>query len=167
MHRTPVRPRRILLVSWLPLAALALILTTVPDASQYGNGPRSTEGIGPNATQGVTSSAAEGVDTAGAAALRVQLDPESGALIQDTSPVAFKAPELEIMLSRSDDGLVEEHLPNGTVRVHLQGRFQNATVAHIGQDGTVHTRCSDQLHELEGHLSGCTHSTPQSNLEVK
>ena len=156
MHRTPVRQRRTLLVAWLPLAALALVLAFVPNAEQL---PTSTP----------PAASVEAADPIGAAAMRVKLDPESGTLVHDTTPLAQnKAPELEAMLNRSDVGLVQEFLPNGTVRVDLQGRFQNASVAHIGDDGAVHTLCSDQLHEVQGHLNACTHASSSAPaLEVK
>ena len=147
MHRTPVPPRRSLLAVWLPLLALALVLAFLPDSSQL-----SSAADDPADTAAYTTNAG---DPVGAAAMRVRLDPESGTLLLDTSAVAAdKATDLEAMLSRSDEGLVSERLPNGTVRVDLQGRFQNASVAHIGADGLVHTNCTDQLHEAQDHLTG-------------
>jgi len=41
-------------------------------------------------------------------------------------------------LSRSTVGLVEEVLPDGTVRVDLQGRFQSLSVLRVRPDGTTY-----------------------------
>jgi hypothetical protein len=152
MHRIPVQPRRVLLAAWFPLAALVLVLLTVPE----------TDGIGA-ARPSVTA-----VDPSGSSALRVRLAPEDGTLIPDTTPIhASKSSELAEMLSRSDEGLTVERLPNGVLRAHLQGRFQNASVARIDADGVLHTRCSDRLPELETHPAGCTHAPRGAKLEVK
>ena len=89
MHRTPVRPRRLIFAAWLPLAALAIVLATLPDAGSL------EPAVFP----------ADSQDPVGASALRVQLDPESGTLIQDTRPLDLsKAPDLRDALSRSDAG---------------------------------------------------------------
>ena len=50
---------------------------------------------------------------------------------------------LKGMLNKSTEGLVEEHNPDGSVSVDLQGRFQNVTVARVNQDGTVTQSCVD------------------------
>lgn len=150
MHRTPVRGSRAVLAIWLPLLALAVVLAGLPRDSRTTTVPEDSH------------------SPVGSSALRVHLDPETGTLLPGAPPSSeFKAPELELMLSRSTDGLVEEKLANGAVRVNLQGRFQSASVAHIDENGQVHTRCSELLHEAEAHLQGCTHSTPQSQWEVK
>lgn len=48
---------------------------------------------------------------------------------------------LEHALSRSVEGLQEVVLPDGSVMVDLQGRFQEAVVARRAPDGTLHTFC--------------------------
>jgi hypothetical protein len=143
------------------LLALALVLAFLPNTSQLSSAADDPADAAAYKT--------DAVDPVGAAAMRVRLDPESGTLLLDTSPMATnKATDLEAMLSRSDEGLVSEFLPNGTVRVDLQGRFQNASVAHIGADGRIHTNCTDQLHEAQDHLTGTDHAASEAPvLEVK
>ena len=83
-----------------------------------------------------------GNQPAGTAAMRVALDPETGALVQAPAD-AGKAlsPAVANMLSRSSEGLVEVHHPDGRVSVDLQGRFMSASLARITADGEVETTC--------------------------
>ena len=76
--------------------------------------------------------------------MRVAIDAETGEM-STPSPEQHKAMEHELqeMLSRSDAGLYEEVLPDGTVKVNLQGRFQNASIAVIDADGNLHTSCAE------------------------
>lgn len=45
------------------------------------------------------------------------------------------------MLSRSSFGLFEKESPAGGFYVDLEGRFRNFTIATVGPDGSVRTRC--------------------------
>jgi hypothetical protein len=75
----------------------------------------------------------------GGAGLRVHIDPATGKPF--TPPAAERAVPagswLERAMSSSGAGLEEVRLPNGAVRVNLQGRFMNALFATIGPDGKL------------------------------
>lgn len=99
----------------------------------------------------------------GHAGMRVAIEPETGELVVP-SPAQQKAMdrdlqedlELQEMLSRSDEGLHEEVLPDGTGMVHLQGRFQNASVAVIDAEGNLHTTCVENHEGAQAELHGAT-----------
>jgi hypothetical protein len=88
---------------------------------------------------------------AGEAGLYAVLDPETGELAgglraqrllsEKSGPDLAADPDLRNMLSRSTEGLVAVAHPDGRVGVHLQGRFMNASVARLGDDGTLQTAC--------------------------
>lgn len=90
--------------------------------------------------------------TPGSAALRASIDPETGDLVVGHQPASkADSPELQEMLSRSTDGLVRVLHPDGSISVHLQGRFQSASVARIDSNGKLHTSCVDNA----DHADGC------------
>jgi len=68
-----------------------------------------------------------------------------------------EAPATREALRRDDTGLVPVQHPDGSVSIDLQGRFQSASVAHLGEDGKVIV-CTDQadhaLEALKGNVSG-------------
>lgn len=74
--------------------------------------------------------------------LRAYLDPATGRLI-DQPP--FGEPTLELSdealyrFSTDHFGLIEERLPDGTLKVDLKGRFRAGTVATVDEDGDVQT----------------------------
>ena len=70
--------------------------------------------------------------------------------------------ELQNALSTSSEGLVMESSLGGGTMVRLQGRFQNAIVASIDEDGHFSTQCRSSLRE-EGHAHHDSHIT--SNME--
>lgn len=95
--------------------------------------------------------------------MRASLDPETGALSVNPAPAgSFKM--LDAALSRSSSGLNEETLPNGTVRLDLQGRFMSASVAHLDANGHLQTTCTEDLGEAKKVLEG---STPQTSRKVE
>ena len=74
----------------------------------------------------------------------VQVDSQTGQIKPLTPEEARKlAAGLKGMLNKSTEGLVEEHHPDGSASVDLQGRFQNVTVARVNEDGTVSQSCVD------------------------
>lgn len=96
----------------------------------------------------------DGIEMApGHAGMRVSIDPDTGELGMPT-PEQQKAmdDDLREMLSRSADGLQPEVLPDGSVRVDLQGRFQSVSVASIDAAGQLHTGCIENHTALEGAL---------------
>lgn len=89
----------------------------------------------------------------GAAAMRVAIDPETGALV--IAPIsADKAlsPTVANMLSRSSEGLVEVHHPDGHVSVDLQGRFQSVSLARLNAAGEVEATCVENAEQGENFL---------------
>lgn len=110
-------------------------------ATLVGIGVAATLLINANDT-GITQQPALSPETtgpvAGSAALRATLNPETGRLdIGARGATLVLDPETREALRRDNEGLVEIYHPNGAVSVHLQGRFQHASVARIGKDGKV------------------------------
>ena len=96
------------------------------------------------------------------AALRVQLDAETGALVPVTaSNKSELAQQMKRMLNRSSVGLPEVRHADGGTSVDLQGRFQSLSIATTDPDGHVRTGCVSNGRELDSFLSGAggTHTT--------
>lgn len=55
-------------------------------------------------------------------------------------------------LSQSGDGLTPVRLANGILQLDLQGRFEAATLATIGPDGTVAAECVTTVDEAKAFL---------------
>jgi hypothetical protein len=70
---------------------------------------------------------------AAAPGMRVYIDPKTG---EPTTPPPGAAVEAApAVQQRSGEGLVEETLPGGGVKVDLQGRFKTPLVVTVGPDG--------------------------------
>ena len=94
-------------------------------------------------------------DEGGATALGQQaaVDPATGKLRQPTAQEMKELLQgLAPMLNQSVEGLQLIHLPDGTVGVDLQDRFQNATIAKINPDGTASQECVSTVQEAEAFL---------------
>lgn len=80
----------------------------------------------------------------GTAGMVVGLDAETGQY-----GAASRAQLLELtameqeMISRSDEGLVEQPLPGGGFGIDLQGRFQEFVIVTLGADGKLVYQCLD------------------------
>jgi len=72
---------------------------------------------------------------AGEAGMRAYIDPETGTL---GGPVADDGASVII---DSGAGLVEERLPNGAVKIDLQGQFQEYAVMQLDANGHPVMRC--------------------------
>jgi hypothetical protein len=85
---------------------------------------------------------------------RVFINPETGEL--GGPPAGAEPPGLSIAtqnrLNRSDKNLQIQHLPDGTMLMDLQGRFQNMSVVTLDQDGEAHLTCSHSVDQLEKAL---------------
>lgn len=94
----------------------------------------------------------------GTAGMRVALDPETGELGLPTDTQRRElSPDLESNLSYSDEGLQVEHRADGSRHVNLEGRFQNHSIAHLREDGSVEIQC---VHgDAERHLHECSPAT--------
>ena len=62
---------------------------------------------------------------------------QPAATVSSTTPATDLRASMAESLRHDDDGLVKEVNPDGSVTVHLQGRFQHAPTATINRDGTV------------------------------
>ena len=52
-------------------------------------------------------------------------------------------------LNRSTEGLIEHRMPDGTVHMHLAGRFRHATFARVDESGRVVSTCTADLDHAE------------------
>ncbi len=87
--------------------------------------------------------------------MTAHIDPETGELIpppDDYVPERIVDEGMRAMLSQSVEGLEFVTMPDGSVQVDLQGRFQHFNVARVGDDGQVTGLCSSQLQQLESFL---------------
>ncbi len=129
---TPASPR-VTLVAVALLVATASSALAAPGYPALRPAPWKPPGVAPSRPQPFLP---------GMAGMIVALDPESGAI---GMPSARQADALlrseENMLSRSTEGLTAQYLPDGTVFLDLQGRFQEFSVARIGADGRVIFEC--------------------------
>lgn len=74
----------------------------------------------------------------------VQIDPQTGQMKPLTPEEAQKlATGLKQVINQSSDGLVQEQQPDGSVKMDLDGHFQNVAVARKNDDGTVAQGCVD------------------------
>jgi hypothetical protein len=114
------------------------------------------------------TSAAHAVDepTPGNAAMRAYVNPETGELEVGVAPVAELAldPDTQNALRRDSEGLVEVRHPDGSVSIHLQGRFQSVSVARINDDGTV-VVCTDDAEGVSRALQGNATSSATPEVE--
>jgi len=87
-------------------------------------------------------------------AARVYIDPKTGKL--GGPPPGTEPPGLSIAeqnkLSRSHQGLEKRQLPDGTLLVNLQGRFQNMSVVTMTPDGESHITCNHSADDVEHKL---------------
>jgi hypothetical protein len=142
------------LLSFAPL--LAGLLLTAPPAFAM-SGPCQALGL----VRGLV--AAGLLPAPGTAAQRVAIGPE-GELEARVVDVPILLDQFLVNALRQDDaGLVEEHRPDGSVTIHLQGRYQSASVARLGPHG-VSVTCAS------GHdgTTRCLHeAAPASGREER
>ncbi len=84
------------------------------------------------------------------------IDPETGELIVapvDAPPVRKLDARMRDQLSQSTEGLEFVTMPDGSIQVDLQGRFQHLNVARIGADGEVTGLCSSQWQQVVDFLT--------------
>jgi hypothetical protein len=95
------------------------------------------------------------ISNTGQMAGRVFINPQTGKLVGP--PAGVEPPGLSVAtqnkLSRSDRGLKMRRLPNGTMQMDLQGRFQNMSVVTLDQEGEAHVTCSHSLDNTEKALA--------------
>jgi hypothetical protein len=94
--------------------------------------------------------------------MRVAVDPVTGTLGPSRKPEPSGL--LETMLLRNGEDLTPVHHPDGTVSLHLEGRFHSASVAHLDGDGGLRITCVDHPEGAAHALAGGAHPR---DLEVK
>ena len=102
----------------------------------------------------------------GVAGTIVAIDPETGQL-GAPSPEQIRELELagrHLAVSRSDEGLRETVLANGTVILHLDGRFQDYAIARVDRTGRLVHGCA---HDVHGPAAALRDSTAARGLEVE
>ncbi len=103
----------------------------------------------PSVDPGATSEPVEAPATAG---WRAYIDPETGELTSDPSPLQVKAlsDRLEPALSHSSEGLESFELQLGGRGVFLQERFQSALRVQVVDDGGYEMGCAEAGHADAG-----------------
>lgn len=87
------------------------------------------------------------------AGMVVGVDPETGQLGMPTAgQMAELSAQEQSMISRSGEGLVQVHHPDGSVSINLQGRFQELVFVRIGPDGKPVYGCLDDANALRRAL---------------
>ena len=108
----------------------------------------------PMSTQ--SPSAAAGAPSQGAGMV-AYIDPETGRLT--SSPTEAQRAEMQAVLAavldRSQDGLYDVVLPDGSDMRDLQGRYQHAIVVRVAADGTQDAGC---VTNPEAALSPASHA---------
>ncbi|MDX1384018.1 MAG: hypothetical protein R3190_10275 [Thermoanaerobaculia bacterium] len=115
------------------VVAVAAAVAGVTAASRPDDGARSADSA-PTAAE-ATSSGRTGV--------RAWVDPDTGTLsVPPPGALAREQPfALRDGLGRSSAGLYEVQLPNGAIKVDLQGRFRSAVVATVEPAGGYRLDC--------------------------
>jgi len=137
MKRSTPRPRRTHAIVMLVVGCLALLLCTPADAARTA---RRTARHRPPAVSPVRTVAPAVVAApVGAAGMIVARDPETGALVLPTAEQVQKLTAAEQTgLMRTSEGLSEVSLPNGAVKLDLQGRFMEYGFVQLDATGCPH-----------------------------
>jgi len=127
---------RTLSCRWSTLLAVAAVSLALPALA--GDDPAAA--APPEQAAAQTPAEAAPVAAAGLVAF---IDPATGGLT--TNPTeeqrAAMRTALAALVNDSGEGLVEVRLPDGSVVMDLQGRFQEAVVVQVTPDGTRHMQC--------------------------
>jgi hypothetical protein len=103
----------------------------------------------------------------GSAQLRAVINPETGGVEMSTvRPTTPLDAETLQSLRRDAEGLVQVHHPDGSVSVHLQGRFQNVSVARIDKNGKL-VICSEDIDQIDGVIQNRPHDGPIAPQELE
>ena len=128
---------RTLMCRWSTLLALAAVSLAAPALA--GDDPAAAA----PQEQAVTQAPAESAPPVAAAGLVAFIDPATGGLTATPTEEqrAAMRTALAALVYDSGEGLVEVRLPDGSVVMDLQGRFQEAVVIQVKPDGTQHRQC--------------------------
>lgn len=98
------------------------------------------------------------------AGLRVYIDPETGEILDEVPPEARERIERRTgeryPLNYSHEGLESVTLPDGSVRLDLQGRFRSFQAVRLNDDGEFEHLCTQHPGALHQHL----HAHPASEV---
>jgi hypothetical protein len=127
---------RTLMCRWPALLALAVVSLALPALA--GDEPAAAA----QEEQAVAPATATAAPVA-AAGLVAYIDPATGGLTATPTEEQRAAMRnaLAALVNDSGEGLVEVRLPDGSVVMDLQGRFQEAVVVQVAPDGTRHMQC--------------------------
>lgn len=140
-----------------PLTPLALLTAAIVVAS-----PCATRALWADPADSGTDSA-PAIGETGQAGLRFSIDTDEQDSPTDAT-IQFSDAELNAL--RTDaEGLEEVVHPDGSVSIDLEGRFQSATVATVGTEGTIEFRCVGSADAA--HAAHCTHVATHRGLEVQ
>jgi hypothetical protein len=100
--------------------------------------------------QGPSAPEQSSVAPAGSAGMILNIDPVTGAIVDEAAPSASKLAvpaSLAERWSTSDEGLVVQPNPSGGkgVYINLQGRFENGMVATVDASGKLTAPCAQGL----------------------
>ena len=131
----PKKSRRLLMI-FIASAVVAVATTTVVSKHLASANLRETQTVAEAARPQYRTVRVVGQD--------IQVDTQTGQL-RPLSPQEAQqlADGLKRMLNRSTDGLVEVQHADGSVSMDHDGRFQNAAVARVNEDGTLTQSCVD------------------------
>ncbi len=125
---------RTLMCRWPALLALAVVSLAAPALA--GDEPAAAA----PPEQPVAQAPAEATPPVAAASLIIYIDPETGR--PTSTPTEAQRAEVRAALAEmvnwSQEGLVEVVLPDGSVVMDTQGRFQMVLVTEVAPDGTRH-----------------------------
>ncbi len=100
-----------------------------------------------------------------AAGQRAAVDPATGKLRQPSAEEVRELLQgLAPFVNQSVEGLQAKRLEDGTLRVDLDGRFENASLAKINPDGTLSLQCVSTTREAEAFL---TNQIPAKNTPAE
>ena len=96
--------------------------------------------------------AVESTNNVAESGLRVYVDPQSGELVSQpiTAEQRHQANSADAAFNQDTTDLVPVQMPDGSIMLDLQGRFQQATVATVQPDGSIRTYCNDADHVAKG-----------------
>jgi hypothetical protein len=132
------------LCRWSTLLALAAVSLALPALA--GDNPAAAA---PPA-QAAAQTPAEAAPPVAAAGLVAYIDPATGGLTAAPTEEqrAAMRTALAALVNDSGEGLVEVRLPDGSVVMDLQGRFQEAVVVQVAPDATRHMQCIGNLPDV-------------------
>jgi len=107
-------------------------------------------GLASDARRPADNAPSQSVAAPSAAGLIINVDPTTGAILEQAAPGATKLEvpaELAERWSTSDEGLIEQPNPSGGkgMYMNLQGRFENGMVATVDASGKLSAPCAQGL----------------------